>query len=153
MITEIFNSSSLEYFNSKSVYLKRFIDNYKYFQIDNIILSSEFVCAKALIHQENHDKVDLFTISKILGKLPNAFPETLKIISILITLPVTTATNERFFSSLKRVKNFLRLTMEDVRLSDLLVINVESNEASKINLDDAVNKFALSKDRRYPLIL
>lgn len=34
-----------------------------------------------------------------------------------------------------------------------MVINVESIEASKINLDDAVNKFAHVKDRRYPLIL
>jgi len=79
-------------------------------------------------------------------------PETLKIILILMTLPATTATNERFSSSLKRVKNYLRLTIKDDRLSDLLVINVESTEASKINLDKAVDKFSILKERRYPLI-
>ena len=68
-------------------------------------------------------------------------------------MPATTATNERFFSSLKNVKSYLRLTIGDERLSDLLILKVENNEESKINLDDAINKFAYAKDRRYPLIL
>lgn len=151
MVTEIFNTSSLEFFNPDSIYLKHFVEHYNYFKIDNILLTSEFLCAKTLCLSEHYENLDLFKISHILHKVQNAFPETLKIISILMTLPATTATNERFFSSLKRVKNYLRLTMGDDRLSDLLVINVESNEASKINLEEAVDKFAYLKERRYPL--
>jgi len=151
MVTDIFNSSSLEFFNPDSIYLKRFVEHYKYFKIDSIILSSEFLSAKTLCIEENYENLDLYKISHILHKVHNAFPETLKIISILMTLPATTATNERFFSSLKRVKNYLRLTMGDDRLSDLLVINVESSEASKIKLEKAVDKFAHLKERRYPL--
>lgn len=151
MVTEIFNTSSLEFFNPDSIYLKRFVEHYNYFKIDNILLTSEFLCAKTLCLSEHYENLDLFKISHILHKVQNAFPETLKIISILMTLPATTATNERFFSSLKRVKNYLRLTMGDDRLSDLLVINVESTEASKINLEKAVDKFAHLKERRYPL--
>lgn len=69
-----------------------------------------------------------------------------------MTLPVTTASNEHFFSSLKLVKTHLRLTMGNERLSDLLVIAVESDVSDKINLDDAVDIFSKLKKRRYPLI-
>lgn len=152
MVTDVFNSSSSEFFNPDSIHLKHFIEHYKYFNIDKCLLSSEFLTAKTLCLKENYENLDLYNISHLLNKVHNAFPETLKIISILMTLPATTATNERFFSSLKRVKNYLRLTMGDDRLSDLLVINVESTEASKINLGKAVDKFAHLKERRYPLI-
>ncbi|CAI6365090.1 unnamed protein product [Macrosiphum euphorbiae] len=77
------------------------------------------------------------------------FPETLKIISILMTLPVSTASNERFFSSLKRIKTCLRLTMTDERLSDLLVIAVEGDVAAKVDLQEAIDLFADMKSRRY----
>lgn len=42
--------------------------------------------------------------------------------------------------------------MSDGRLNDLLVIAVESNEASAINLDEALTIFSNMKKRHYPLI-
>jgi len=64
-----------------------------------------------------------------------------------MTLPITTASNERFFSSLKLVKTHLRLTMRNERLSDLLVIAVESDVSGKINLDDAVDIFSKNEKK------
>lgn len=69
-----------------------------------------------------------------------------------MTLPVSTASNERFFSSLKQIKSYLRLTMGDDRLNVLLVVAVEIDEVSTINLDEALHIFACMKNRRYPLI-
>jgi len=69
-----------------------------------------------------------------------------------MTLPVSTASNERFLSSLKQIKSNLRLTMGDDRLNDLLVVAVESYETSTINLDEALQIFASMKNRCYPLI-
>ncbi|CAI6345368.1 unnamed protein product [Macrosiphum euphorbiae] len=152
----IFSSSSIDYFNLKSPHLVTFIDHYKHFKINYENLQCEFPSAKNLINHVNIDRDDgihdLYSISKILNQLPNGFQETLKIINILMTLPVTTASNERFFSSLKLVKTHLRLTMGNERLSDLLVIAVESDVSGKINLDDAVDIFSKIKKRRYPLI-
>ncbi|KAL4107179.1 hypothetical protein QTP88_017562 [Uroleucon formosanum] len=137
-------------------YLVTFIDHYKHFKINYENLQNEFPSAKNLINHTNKDRDDeihdLYSISKILNQLPNAFQETLKIINILMTLPVTTASNERFFSSLNLVKTHLRLTMGNERLSDLLVIAIESDVSSKINLDDAVDLFSKMKKRGYPLI-
>lgn len=42
--------------------------------------------------------------------------------------------------------------MGDERLSDLLVVSVEKEEANKINLNDAVDTFSKFKNQRYPLI-
>jgi len=41
--------------------------------------------------------------------------------------------------------------MTDEHLSDLLVIDVEVNEASKVDLQKAIDLFADMKSLRYPL--
>lgn len=149
----VFLSSSPNYFNHNCSFLNTFLKHYQHFNINSLLLESEFQSAKALIQNSNTNQSnnDIFSISKILNKIPNAFPETLKIITILLTLPVSTASNERFFSSLKLVKTHLRLTMGDERLSDLLVIAVEKETASLINLNQAVDMFGAMKTRRYPV--
>jgi len=42
----------------------------------------------------------------------------------LITLPVTTASSERYFSSLRRLKTYLRNTTGENRLNGLAVMNI-----------------------------
>lgn len=116
-------------------------------------IPSEFQSAKILLEKKND--IDITTITNSLSKLPleiYLFSETLKVLSIILTLPYTTASNERVFSSLKRVKSFLRLSMNDGRLNDLMVINVESTEANSIDLQEALIMFSNMKTRRYPLV-
>lgn len=45
------------------------------------------------------------------------YPSVLKLFQILATLPVSTASNERTFSNLKRIKTYLRNTMTEVRIN------------------------------------
>ena len=49
----------------------------------------------------------------------DSYPSLAVLIQILATLPVTTATNNRSFSSLKYLKTYLRNTTKEVRLNDL----------------------------------
>lgn len=97
MISEIFNPSCEDYFNSKSKKLHNFINHYKYFEFNFISIISEFSTAKSLIESKNVQKPDIHFILKTLSELSSAFIETLKLLTILLTLPVTTATNEHFF--------------------------------------------------------
>jgi hypothetical protein len=55
------------------------------------------------LFNNKHD-FDLDTIEICLKNLPIAFVETLKIILLVKTLPITTASNESFISLFKRVK-------------------------------------------------
>ena len=84
--------------------------------------------------------------------LPDAFDKLLQLIRIAVTLPVTSASTERFFSALKRVKTYMRETMGGDRLSDLLVICTETACVKNISLDVLVDKFGKAKPRRYPVL-
>ncbi|KAJ8395926.1 hypothetical protein AAFF_G00026340 [Aldrovandia affinis] len=87
-----------------------------------------------------------------LNTLPVAFSEVLKLFRIVATLPVSTASNKRFFSVLKRGKTYLRTTMGDVRLTHLMLMAVEQKLVISLNMDDLVGDFAKMKPRRYPLM-
>ena len=65
---------------------------------------------------------------------------------------MTTASNERMFSTLDRVKNYLRKSCGDERLGDLLVLFCLSEDANDLDVWDVVDNFARLKSRRYPLI-
>lgn len=150
-IFQILDYNSANYFNIECSYLKNFLNHYMYFNINELKLSSEFISAKSLLNHKNICQFNLNLITDTLKQLPEAFSETLKIIQIINTLPISTASNERFFSSLKRVKSYLRSSMCDERLSDLMIINVEKENASKIDLNEAVSAFSKIKTRRYIL--
>lgn len=55
------------------------------------------------------------------------FPNVFTLLQILITIPVTTATAERSFSTLRRVQNYLRNRMEEERLSALALMSAYKN--------------------------
>ena len=86
----------------------------------------------------------------VLGALREArdfgmFPAIATLLQIFATLPVTTATNERAFSTLKYVKNYLRSTMHDTRLNGLTLLYVHRD--IQLNYDRVVDKFG-SNNRR-----
>lgn len=151
-IFHIFDYTDSNFLNPHYTYLQFFIEHYRHFQINNTKIISEFKSIKALLKHKLISQPSIEMIVDVLVELPNAFSETLTIMHIILTLPISTASNERFFSSLKRVKSYLRSSMGDDRTSDLMIINVEKEDANTIDLNNAVDKFAMLKNRRYPLI-
>ncbi|CAI0435348.1 unnamed protein product [Linum tenue] len=71
-----------------------------------------------------------------------------RLIRLLLTLPVSTATGERAFSAMKIVKNRLRNKMNDDFLADSLVIFIERMIAKNFRLDDILSDFVDLKERR-----
>ena len=57
--------------------------------------------------------------SSDLGK--SMFTEVHKLLTIYLTVPMTSATAERTFSSLRRLKNYLRSTMTQKRLNNVML--------------------------------
>ena len=82
------------------------------------------------------------------------FPEVVKLLKIVLTTPMTTAEPERCFSTLKRIKTFLRSTMSTDRLSALAMVSIESKLMSAIKdfNELVIDLFARSKVRRINLI-
>jgi len=54
------------------------------------------------------------------------YPNLSILLQVLVTWPVTTATPERSFSMLKRLKTYLRSSMGDERLTSLALIHVHA---------------------------
>ena len=83
--------------------------------IDNLVEE-----ALAWYDVPKHKPLDDNSLGMIeLVKQTNMFPAVRKAILIAQTLPATSCTVERYFSTLRRVKNWLRSTMSDTRLSGL----------------------------------
>lgn len=55
---------------------------------------------------------------------PGIFPVIRKLLQIMATLPVTTSTSERSFSTLRRLKTYLRNTTGALRLNGLALLNI-----------------------------
>ena len=132
--------------------LSTILQFYKGIHIDEVLLNSQISVAKSHFLTKNEKSKNLFELYDELKPLECAHSEILKIVKILIALPVTTASNERLFSVLSLVKTYLRTTMKNERLNDLLLMASEKELVKNLNYDILVNNFAKLRSRRYPLM-
>lgn len=73
---------------------------------------------------------NLRTIAQAMDKsniYKNMLSEIDKLLKILFTIPITSATAERGFSSFRRLKTFLRSTMTQCRLNNLFLLYVHTH--------------------------
>lgn len=66
---------------------------------------------------------------------------------ILCTL-ATNCSAERSFPTLKRVKTYLRSTMNEERLNWLAVLNIESDITKKLDYKDKIEDFTSKQSRK-----
>jgi hypothetical protein len=81
-------------------------------------------------------------------KLVSVFPQLFKLIRLVLSLPISTASTERAFSAMKILKTRLRTTMGDDWLVDLMVIYVERAVAKSLDIKDIANFFMNMSARR-----
>lgn len=81
---------------------------------------------------------------------PELYPNIHTAVKILLSMPVTSATAERSFSALKRVKTYLRSTMVEDRLNGLSLMHVHPE--IQIDFDEAINTFASDGNRKIHLL-
>jgi hypothetical protein len=76
---------------------------------------------------------------------PSVYPNVKFLLKILTTLPVTTASAERTFSMLRRLKTWLRSTMCDERLTGLALM---ASSDIIIKPEDVIARFLQKGNRR-----
>lgn len=88
------------------------------------------------------------------NNLLSSFSESYKLLLIIATIPMTTTEAERCFSTLKRIKTFLRSTMCQERLTALAMLAIEKEMISNIhNFNERViDVFVSRKDRRMDFV-
>ena len=84
------------------------------------------------------------------NNIEKTFSESSKLLKLVLTIPMTSAEAERCFSTLKRIKTFLRNSMTEERLSALAMISIERNLIMDIPdfNQRVIDKFASMKNRR-----
>jgi len=74
------------------------------------------------------------------------YPNIKILLQIFATITITSATAERSFSSLRRLKNYMRSSMTEDRLNGLAVLHI--HKEIPIDIDDVINRFSRQKQRR-----
>ncbi|XP_045807663.1 zinc finger MYM-type protein 1-like [Trifolium pratense] len=78
----------------------------------------------------------------------NSYPLIDRVLRLVLTLPVSTATTERAFSAMKIIKTRLRSKMGDDFLKSYMIVYIEDEIAEKFTSDMIVDEFDNVKPRR-----
>ena len=88
-------------------------------------------------------------LKKIIEKgFLNKFPNIAIMLRIFLTMPVSFAEEQRSFSTLKRIKSYLRSTMGQERLNGLATLNINYDIARKFDYSLIIKEFANVKARK-----
>ena len=69
------------------------------------------------------------------------FPQVTKMIMLYLICPATSATAERSFSELKRLKTYLRSTMGQRRLNALAILSTYPHELDRMDVNSLIRQF------------
>lgn len=83
------------------------------------------------------------------------FEELKKVIELIVVIPVSSASAERSFSTMRRVKTYLRSTMKSSRLNELTLLSIEREISGQFmdNPSAVIDEFAVMKKRRLEFLL
>lgn len=89
-------------------------------------------------------ELSLYIIENDISSL---FSEILTACIIFLSLPVTVASAERSFSKVKLIKNYLRNSISQERLTNISILNIEKARTDELNIDHIIDTFANQKAR------
>ena len=81
----------------------------------------------------------------------DAYLNLRKLLTIVATLSLTTASSERSFSTTRRLKTYLRSTMREQRLNRLALLSVHRDRP--VDKDSVLNEYAVSSNRKSDFLL
>lgn len=76
-------------------------------------------------------------------------PAVCTLASLILVMPATNAVSERSFSTLRRVKSYLRSTMSQARLNHTMLLHIHKNHTDQLDLIDIGNEFVKESPHRH----
>ena len=121
----------------------------KFYEIDGEILEAE---QKMYVNFRSERGFSSMTVSDILqtideNDLFDMLPEFSNVVHILAVIPATSCSAERSFSTLRRLKTYLRSTMGQQRVSNIALINIERASLIFQDMDRIIDIFGRRKGR------
>lgn len=113
-------------------------------------LEGELKTWKAIWKEKPVDELPSTALETIFLPLMNYYQNIRRLLMLFTTILVTTCTSERSFSSLKRIKTYLRSTMGENRLNGLAFLNIHPEII--IKPEEVVDTYANKHPRRLQLL-
>lgn len=122
-------------------------------QMNLILLEGEFSIWKTkwVSAKKNNVTLPKKALETLESCESDVFPVIHSLLKILATLPVSVATAERSFSTLRRVKSWMRSRMTEERLTGLCLLHAHRDIS--IDIDKVIQRFAQSKNRRLDFVI
>jgi len=80
------------------------------------------------------------------------FSEVERLLRLLLVVPASSATAERSFSCLRRLKSYLRTTMSQPRLNHMALLNVHQQAVDNLDLTAIQESFIGTQDSRQHML-
>lgn len=123
-----------------------FIQHYsESFSVNKEILRAEMTVIKNCIGKQGED-ISISDITSVVRK--DTFPNAYRFMQIALVLPISSATCERSFSTMRRIKNWLRSSMDQDRFSSLALANIENDITKSLIHDDVLEEFIKTGNRK-----
>lgn len=102
-------------------------------------LCTELLCLQSYFSSDMPRVIDVLHFLKRVNCFSNAYISY----KILLPIPVTVASAERWFSKLKLIKTYLRSTMSHDRLNRLTMLSIERKIVDQLDYTDLIDTFCL----------
>ena len=80
-------------------------------------------------------------LRKLEGAVRNLFSDVKRLVRLLLTVPCSNAEAERSFSSLRRLKTYLRSSMGQERLNNIALLHVHQDRLESLNIIQIATEF------------
>jgi len=104
---------------------------------DPSLLYTEF----QLLSDQIKESDGMSGVMKLLQQSGHLYPKVSNVYNYILTLPITIASNERSFSKMKLIKNYLRTTLTNDNLEYLLLCSVERDLLDKLHLPELAEQW------------
>jgi len=139
----------------EATYEFEFICQFYQGDIDSEVLKAQlltFGIEFRRVNGSNIEQVTIFDIKNYFSTLSSAhrllLSEVCIIIKLILVMPATNSTSERSFSALRRVKTYLRNTMTQQRLNNLMVLHVHKDLTDSLDLKAVAIEFIGNSEHR-----
>ena len=122
--------------------------------LDILSLKAQLPLLKGLLSSDSGDRRfecfnDIYLAVKQLKEPQRCLiSEVIILVKLLLVNPSTNAVGERSFSTARRLKTWLRSTMNQSRFNSLAILHIHKERTSSLDLVSVANDFVQKNDRR-----
>ncbi|KAL4126441.1 hypothetical protein QTP88_010663 [Uroleucon formosanum] len=147
----VLDQTSKEFLDCET--LCKFAKTFPFYRSDEFLIKLKYQCAlgKTLFSSSS----GLFELLNEVQSYKVGFEELKKVIELIVVIPVSSASAERSFSTMRRVKTYLRSTMKSSRLNNFTLLSIEREISGQFmdNPSAVIDEFAVMKKRRLEFLL